>query len=150
MAKSSPGITRLTISETFPSNSSRSSVWLVTAETSSRKSSSSERSRKRTALRAAIIFGWFVTLLAGGLDDFHAGAGSDAVCPGRDHGAEVIYGADASGSLHAGLPAERAAHQFHIVYGGPRRSKAGGGFYEIRPRRLCDAARRGLLLVSEQ
>src|ERR1039457_7325321 len=51
MANSSPGITRLTISETLASSSSRSSVWEVTVDTSSRKSSSSDRSRKRTALR---------------------------------------------------------------------------------------------------
>src|ERR1035441_3384457 len=51
MASSSPGITRLTISETLASSSSRSSVWEVTVDTSSRKSSSSDRSRNRTALR---------------------------------------------------------------------------------------------------
>src|ERR1022692_4494147 len=57
MANSSPGTPRLTISETLASSSSRSSVWEVTVDTSSRKSSSSDRSRKRTALRVVSMLG---------------------------------------------------------------------------------------------
>src|SRR6185436_1950650 len=102
MANSSQSMTFLTISATLASSLSRSSVSEVTADTSSRKSSSSERSRKRTAdLRGVAILTESYSLARGGFDDLHTGARADAAGAGRSHFLQIFERADTARSLHA-------------------------------------------------
>src|SRR6185369_11043073 len=104
MANSSQSITFFTISPTLASNMSRSSVSEVAADTSSRKSSSSERSRKRTVdLRGVAMLRGLGT--AGGrFDNLHAGAGADAARAGGCHFFHVFKRAHAARRFdaHAG------------------------------------------------
>src|SRR2546423_11466836 len=95
MANRSYGMTRRTISPTLESNSSRSSVSDVMADTSSMKSSRSLRSRNRTGDLTRAI------LTCGGLDDAHAGAGPDARGAGRHHGFQFVERADSARGFDA-------------------------------------------------
>src|ERR1035441_1999384 len=103
------------ISATLASNWSRSSVSVMVAETSSRKSSSSLRSWKRTgasrvpsmALSAVRRSG------SGGLDNLHAGAGADSGGAGRGHGLDVLQGADAATGLDTEIGAHRRRSEEH-------------------------------------
>src|ERR1035437_7095645 len=148
MANRSYGSTFLTISATLASRWSRSSVCVVAAETSSRKSSISDLSRNRTeALRVDCM----ARLLGGGgLDDLHAGAGADAGGPRGRHGLEIRQGANTAGSLDAHLRPHHAAHQRHIVHGGARRAETSRGLDEIRTRQFRERARYGFLVIVEQ
>src|SRR5580658_2134708 len=135
MAKRSYGSTRWIISATLARSRSSSSVCAVTAETSSRKSSSSDLSRKRIgAFRVACIVkfparGWrggvWVNSGSGGLDNLDAGAGPDAGGAGGGHGAKIVQRAYAAGCLDAHFGSDRGAHQSDIVGGGAAGAKAG-------------------------
>src|SRR5579871_1813629 len=133
------------ISATLARSWSRSSVRDVAADTSSRKSSSSDLSRKRmVAFRVACMAFSCGTdrrpggLSAGstddkndrlsylrsrGLDDFHAGAGPDPRSARGLHGLEIVQRAYAAGSLYAHLRPYDAAHQGDILRGSARRPK---------------------------
>src|ERR1035438_6608294 len=107
------------ISATLASNWSRSSVSVMVAETSSRKSSSSLRSWKRTvALRVpSMALSTVRRSGSGGLDNLHAGAGADSGGAGRGHGLYVLQGANTATGLHADVGTHRRAHQRDIVHG---------------------------------
>src|ERR1017187_7281675 len=171
MANSSPGITRLTISETLASSSSRSSVWEVTVDTSSRKSSSSDRSRKRTALRVVSMFYYWGAAsqpaaasqaarcpgvppasvsFPSRLYNLHAGAGAHAIGARGHHGAEIVQRANSARGLHAHARPHGVPHQHDVLHGGARRSETRGSLHEIGAGRLRQAASRGLLRVIQQ
>src|ERR1019366_743527 len=116
MANRSYGSTLCTISATLANNWSRSSVSVMVAETSSRKSSSSLRSWKRTvALRVpSMALSTMRRSGSGGLDDLHAGAGADSCGAGRGHGLYVLQGANAATGLDADVGTHRRAHQRDI------------------------------------
>src|SRR5205823_14367362 len=107
-------MTFLTISATLARSLSRSSVSEVAADTSSRKSSSSERSRKRTVdLRG-------VAILSCGPDgrrfhNLHAGAGSDAAGAGGGHLLQIFQGAHTARSLHSHVRPDYPAHQGYVM-----------------------------------
>src|ERR1017187_4438487 len=140
------------ISATLASNWSRSSVIVMVAETSSRKSSSSLRSWKRTvALRVpSMALSTMRRSGSGGLDDLHAGAGADSCGAGRGHGLYVLQGANAATGLHADVGTHRRAHQRDIVHGGPGSGKARRSLDEISARRFRYLAGHGLLRVVQQ
>src|ERR1035438_367986 len=129
------------ISATLASSRSRSSVSEVAAETSSRKSSSSLRSRKRTALLRLVCMGFRRKLELrarhassgrGGFHDLDAGAGADASGAGRGHGAQIAQRANAAGSFDTHARPDYAAHQGHIVGGGAGGAETGRSLDEIR------------------
>src|ERR1035437_311287 len=136
------------ISATLASRWSRSSVCVVAAETSSRKSSNSDLSRNRTeALRVdcmARLSG------GGGLDDLHAGAGADARGPRGCHGLQIRQRANPAGSLDAHLRPHHAAPQRPIVRGGARRAETGRSLDEIRTRQFRERAGDGFLVIVQQ
>src|SRR2546422_6470650 len=101
MANSSQSMTFLTISETLASSLSRWSVSEVAADTSSRKSSSSERSRKRKVDLRGVAMALGCARAGGRLDDLHAGAGADAARSRRGHLAHIFERADSARRLHA-------------------------------------------------
>src|SRR5437016_14122300 len=100
MANSSQSMTFLTMSATLASSLSRSSVSEVTAETSSRKSSSSERSRKRTADLRGLAMRSREELL-GRFNNLYAGARADARRARRRHILQIFERPDAARRLHA-------------------------------------------------
>src|ERR1017187_6936229 len=106
------------ISATLASNWSRSSVSVMVAETSSRKSSSSLRSWKRAvALRVpSMALSTVRRSGSGGLDNLHAGAGADSGGAGRGHGLYVLQCANAATGLDAEVGAHRRAHQRDVVH----------------------------------
>src|ERR1035441_7709659 len=126
------------IPATLASNWSRSSVSVMVADTSSRKSSSSLRSWKRAvALRVpsmALSTVWRSG--SGGLENFHAGAGADSGSAGRGHGLYVLQGANAAPGLDADVGTHRRAHQRDVVDGSPGSGKTGRSLDEIRARRF--------------
>src|SRR5450631_1483283 len=135
------------ISATLASNWSRSSVSVMVAETSSRKSSSSLRSWKRTvALRVpSMALSTVRRSGSGGLDNLHAGAGADACGAGRGHGLHVLQRANAATGFHADIGADRRAHQSDVVHGGAGGGKTRRSLDEIGARALGDFAGHGLL-----
>src|ERR1019366_7553661 len=128
------------ISATLASNWSRSSVSVMAAETSSRKSSSSLRSWNRTeALRVpSMALSSVRRSGSGGLDNLHAGAGADSRGAGRSHGLDVLQRANAARGLHADVGAHRGAHQSDVVHGGAGSGKTRRSLDEIRGRRFAD------------
>ena len=138
MASSSPGITRFTISETLASSSSRSSVCEVTVDTSSRKSKSSDRSRNRTALRAAFICPAASTI-------FTLALAPTRLAPAATMARKSSKRANASRGLHAHRRTDGVAHQHDILHGGAGGAESGGSLHEIGAGRLRQPASCNLL-----
>src|SRR5262249_18346502 len=123
MAKISYSMTRPMSSATRRSKVSRSSVVLTTSVTSSRKDS------RFTLLGEMAVTGFIDTRSNGGaqiLHDLHAGAGSNAIGPGVDHGSQIAHRANAAGRFHARALAHHAAHQGDIINRGSATREAGG------------------------
>src|SRR5436309_11454604 len=130
MANSSRSITFFTVSAALARSLSRSSGSEVTAETSSRKSSSSERSRKRTADLRGVAMGSREELL-GRFNDLYAGAGADAGRAGRRHVLQIFERSDTARRFHAHIGPDHQPHQRDIVRGRATRSETGGCLHEI-------------------
>src|SRR6266851_7461894 len=151
MANSSQSMTFLTMSATLASSLSRSSVSEVAADTSSRKSSSSERSRKRTAdLRGVAIVFLISWRLAGSFDDLYAGAGADAAGACGGHFLHILQRADPARSLHAHIGADHEAHQRYVMRRRAAGAEAGGRLHEIRACQLGQRAGGRFLIVVKQ
>src|ERR1017187_1466964 len=152
MANRSYGSTFCTISATLASSWSRSRVNVMVAETSSRKSSSSLRSRNRTAALRVLCMALSTVRRSGsgGLDNLDAGAGADPGGAGGGHGLDVLEGANAATGFHPDVGTHRGAHQSDVVDGGAGGGKAGRSLDEIGARRLTNLAGDGLLIVVEE
>src|ERR1017187_8691460 len=132
------------ISATLASSWSKSSVSEVAADTSSRKSSNADLSRKRTVVRRETCMAFSTVGYrfsgSGSLDDLHTGAGANARGAGRGHGLKILQRANAAGGLDPHVRPHHAAHQCDIVRGGARWTEAGGGLDEIGARQLGERA----------
>src|SRR5580658_3694204 len=131
MANKSYGMTRRTIAATLASSSSSSRVSDVRVATSSRKSSSSLRSRNRTAglTRGAAISAFFHR---GFFDDFDARARADSSRSGGHHGFQIAERPDTTGRFHAHGFSHRPAHQSDVGRGRAGLAESSGCLHEIR------------------
>src|SRR5688572_16448722 len=121
------GITRFTKSATAGNKRSRSSVSEVTADTSSRKSSSSARSRK-----GAACFRTVAISANSRLDDLDARAGADPRSPGIRHVLYIVQCANPSGRLDTHVRTYDSAHESHIVRSRARWTEACRSLHEVR------------------